>query len=112
MSTEFDTRLRREAMRWLTVRTHDGAESISSADLLDFEIDGRQFRLLDAQRGIRKPKSSPRHYRSERSIRPTDRTGPMRTLWAQTGYFATSGAAIMQTTRRTERFGQRWRIGC
>jgi putative restriction endonuclease len=56
MSTEFDTRLRREAMRWLTVRTHDGAESISSADLLDFEIDGRQFRLLDAQRGIRKPK--------------------------------------------------------
>jgi putative restriction endonuclease len=56
MSTEFDTQLRREAMRWLTVRTHDGAESISSADLLDFEIDGRQFRLLDAQRGIRKPK--------------------------------------------------------
>lgn len=56
MSTEFDTQLRREAMRWLTVRTHDGAESISSVDLLDFEIDGRQFRLMDAQRGIRKPR--------------------------------------------------------
>lgn len=56
MITEFDTQLRREAMQWLTVRTHDGAASISSADLLDFEIGGRQFRLMDAQRGIRKPR--------------------------------------------------------
>lgn len=56
MSTEFDTQLRREAMRWLTVRTHDGAASISSVDQLDFEIDGRQFRLMDTQRGIRKPR--------------------------------------------------------
>jgi putative restriction endonuclease len=52
---EFDARLRREAMAWLTVRTNDGLDSISTADLLDFEIDGRQFRLMDAQRGIRKP---------------------------------------------------------
>lgn len=56
MSSQFDTQLRHEAMQWLTVRTHDGAESISSGDLLDFHIDGRQFRLMDAQRGIRKPK--------------------------------------------------------
>jgi putative restriction endonuclease len=55
MITEFDTQLRREAVQWLTVRTHDGAASISSADLLDFEIGGRQFRLMD-QRGIRKPR--------------------------------------------------------
>lgn len=56
MITDFDTQLRREAMQWLTVRTHDGTASISSADLLDFEIGGRQFRLMDAQRGIRKPR--------------------------------------------------------
>jgi putative restriction endonuclease len=35
--------LRREAIRWLTVRTQDGQKPISSADLLDFEVDGRPF---------------------------------------------------------------------
>lgn len=52
----FDAALRQEAQRWLTVRTHDGQVPISSADLLDFEVDGRPFRLMDAQRGIRKPR--------------------------------------------------------
>jgi HNH endonuclease len=51
-----DRRLRREAERWLTVRTHDGQVPISSADLLDFEFDGERYRLMDAQRGIRKPR--------------------------------------------------------
>ena len=36
--------------------THTTVALISSVDLLDFEIDGRQFRLMDAQRGIRKPR--------------------------------------------------------
>jgi putative restriction endonuclease len=54
-AAEFDARLRREAMAWLTVRTNDGLDHISTKDLLDFEIDGRRFRLMDAQRGIRKP---------------------------------------------------------
>jgi putative restriction endonuclease len=53
---DHDLRLRREAERWLTVRTHDGQVPISSNDLLDFEFDGRPFRLMDAQRGIRKPR--------------------------------------------------------
>ena len=53
---EFDARLRREAQAWLTVRTHDGEQPMSSQDLGDFEIDGRPFRLMDAQRGIRKPR--------------------------------------------------------
>ena len=53
---DFDALVRREAQRWLTVRTHDGLVPISSNDLLDFEVDGRPFRLMDAQRGIRKPK--------------------------------------------------------
>jgi HNH endonuclease len=52
---DFDTVVRREAQRWLTVRTNDGQTPISSAELLDFEIDGLPFRLMDAQRGIRKP---------------------------------------------------------
>lgn len=53
---DFDSRLRQEAIRWLTVRTNDGETPISSSELLDFEIDGAPFRLMDAQRGIRKPK--------------------------------------------------------
>lgn len=55
IAAEFDARLRREAMAWLTVRTNDGLDAISTKDLLDFRIDGRRFRLMDAQRGIRKP---------------------------------------------------------
>ena len=53
--TDFDSRLRREAMAWLTVRTNDGADSISSEELREFAIDGRRFLLMDHQRGIRKP---------------------------------------------------------
>jgi putative restriction endonuclease len=53
---DFDSRLRREAIRWLTVRTHDGEAPISWQELLDFEVDGRPFKLMDPQRGIRKPK--------------------------------------------------------
>ncbi|MHA6627839.1 HNH endonuclease [Pseudonocardia sichuanensis] len=53
---DFDSRLRREAIRWLTVRTHDGEAPISWQELLDFEVDGRPFKLMDMQRGIRKPK--------------------------------------------------------
>ena len=53
--TDFDSRLRREAMAWLTVRTNDGADSISSEELREFAIDGRRFLLMDRQRGIRKP---------------------------------------------------------
>ena len=51
--TDFDSRLRREAMAWLTVRTNDGADSISSEELREFAIDGRRFLLMDRQRGIR-----------------------------------------------------------
>lgn len=48
-------RLRREAMAWLTVRTHDGARQISREELSDFRFDGEPFALLDRQRGIRSP---------------------------------------------------------
>lgn len=53
---DFDARLRREAQAWLTVRTHDGQVPLSTDELSDFAIDGRPFRLMDRQRGIRKPK--------------------------------------------------------
>ena len=52
---DFESRVRREAMDWLRVRTHDGAGSISTAELRDFTVDGRPVRLMDAQRGIWKP---------------------------------------------------------
>src|SRR5690606_30558973 len=51
-----DMRLRREAMAWLAIRTHDGAVPISSRELDEFRFNGLPFRLLDVQRGIRKPK--------------------------------------------------------
>lgn len=89
--SEFDTRLRAEAMAWLTLRTNDGLNSISSTDLLDFEIDGRPFRLMDAQRGIRKPAaldsalSIRTVYRPEGATRPyedsTGRDGLIRYKW-------------------------------
>ncbi len=56
MSDDFDARLRREAQAWLTVRTHDGQRPLHRDELEDFEIDGRPFKLMDRQRGIRKPR--------------------------------------------------------
>lgn len=56
-------------MAWLTVRTNDGADAISSGDLLDFTVDGQPMRLMDAQRGIRKPAA----FRAALSIRTIHR---------------------------------------
>ena len=56
MSDDVDARLRREAQAWLTVRTHDGQVPISRDELEDFTFDGRPFKLMDRQRGIRKPR--------------------------------------------------------
>lgn len=50
-----DARLRRELMAWLTVRTHDGAQPISTTELGDFAFDGERFRVMDRQSGIWKP---------------------------------------------------------
>lgn len=55
LALEEQAELRRAAMAWLTVRTNDGADSITSHDLLDFQFRGEQFRLMDPQAGIRKP---------------------------------------------------------
>lgn len=88
---ERDLGLRRAAMAWLTVRTNDGLESISSEDLKDFEFDGVRVPLIDAQRGIRKPAqlaaalSIRTVYRPEGASRPyEDSAGPdglMRYKW-------------------------------
>jgi putative restriction endonuclease len=50
-----ESEVRSLAMQWLTIRTNDGADPISSGELLDFSVDGEPFRLMDPQRGIRKP---------------------------------------------------------
>ncbi len=81
MSADLDARLRREAMAWLTVRTHDGLRSLSTDELRDFIFDGEAFRLMDAQRGIRKP----RQLSAALSIRTS----------------ATSGVATTPITRKT-----------
>ncbi|GAA1481173.1 HNH endonuclease [Gordonia sinesedis] len=53
---DFDRDLRLAAMGWLTTRTQDGLEAVRSSELSDFTFRGEPFRLLDPQRGIRKPK--------------------------------------------------------
>lgn len=53
---EREARIRREAIAWLTLRSNDGSRAMTSEELLEFSVDGEQFRLMDAQRGIRKPK--------------------------------------------------------
>ncbi len=79
MSDDFDARLRREAQAWLTVRTHDGQVPIGRQELLgDFTIDGRRFKLIDGQKGIRKPReltaalSILTTYTVEGGVRPYD----------------------------------------
>ncbi len=52
---ELDDDLRRSAIEWLKARTNDGLGFISSQELLDFTFRGQPFRLMDPQRGIRKP---------------------------------------------------------
>ena len=80
---DFDARLRREAQTWLTVRTQDGQRSLHRDELEDFAIDGRPFKLMDRQRGIRKPReltaalSIRTTYTAEGRARPYDDTlGP------------------------------------
>lgn len=72
MSGDLDARLRQEAARWLTIRTQDGQVPIAWSELLDFEFDGEPFKLLDPQRGIRKP----RQLTAALSIRTTFASDP------------------------------------
>lgn len=63
-------------MRFLTLRTNDGLDSITRDELLDFTFDGKMFRLVDPTRGIRKPRelssalSIMTTYRTEGAARP------------------------------------------
>ncbi|MEZ2389310.1 HNH endonuclease [bacterium RCC_150] len=52
----FDSRLRREAMAWLTARTNDGEECLTREDIQDFTLDGEPRRLQATQTGIWKPR--------------------------------------------------------
>lgn len=52
---ERQSRLRLEAMHWLSQRTHDGAFALTSEELREFRFEGAPFALRDRQRGIRKP---------------------------------------------------------
>lgn len=65
----FEATVRREAMAWLALRTNDGTQSLSTADLQDFRVDDQPVRLMDAQRGIWKPRA----FEAALSIRTTYR---------------------------------------
>lgn len=47
--------LRAEAMAWLSARTRDGLDALTSDAIAEFAFEGERFRLMDPQRGIRKP---------------------------------------------------------
>lgn len=81
-------------MAWLNVRTREGLHPISSRELTEFTFDGRSFRLMDPQRGIRKPAeleaalSIRTAWRAEGAERPYDDTvspdGLVRYKWRGT----------------------------
>jgi len=54
-SDDDDAELRREAMTWLSVRTNDGADPLTTEEIKEFRFRGQPMPLMDAQRGIRKP---------------------------------------------------------
>lgn len=51
-----DKALRAAAMDWLEDMSRDGADYLTTEEILDFRFQGEKFRLMDAQRGIRKPR--------------------------------------------------------
>lgn len=55
-SLERESSLRLAAMDWLAARTSDGLFSLTSDEIAQFRFEGEPFRLMDAQRGIRKPR--------------------------------------------------------
>src|SRR5699024_11617853 len=56
MSVSEPTGLRRAAMQWLHHRTADGQEVLTRDDIADFHYLGEPFRLIEAMRGIWRPR--------------------------------------------------------
>jgi len=56
LSLPDEIELRREAMAWLALRTNDGRDAISRAELISFTFRGERLPLIDQGRGIRKPR--------------------------------------------------------
>lgn len=68
-SAEDEAALRTAAMAWLGARTNDGREALTRDEIFDFRFRGQPFKLMDPQRGIRKPQG----FRAALSIRTTYR---------------------------------------
>lgn len=64
-----DLAFRHAAMEWLRARSNDGQDALTSQEIGEFTFRGQTIRLMDAQRGIRKP----RQLSSALSIRTTYR---------------------------------------
>lgn len=54
-SEEAQDALRSAAIEWLRIRTNDGLDALHSSEIQEFRHAGEPFRLMDPQRGIRKP---------------------------------------------------------
>lgn len=73
-----DLALREAAIDWLRARTNDGLDALTSEEIGQFTFRGERFRLMDPQRGIRKPAVLPSAlsirttYRPEGAERPYD----------------------------------------
>ncbi|OMH23356.1 HNH endonuclease [Tersicoccus phoenicis] len=97
-------------MAWLTVRSNDGADPLSSEDLLDFRFNGEEFRLRDRQRGIRKPRqlrsalSLTTVYRPEGANRPYEDAihsdGRVRYKWRGTNPLHAENRALREAMRQ------------
>ena len=55
-----DLRLRRDAIKWLQLRTNGGEHSLTRDEINDFFFDGERFKLIDPMKGIRKPRARSR----------------------------------------------------
>lgn len=82
-ASDFDIRLRQEAMAWLDARVLHEGDLLRREELAAFTFEGRNIPLIDPQRGIRKPRvlqaalSIRTTYTPEGRERPyEDREGP------------------------------------
>ncbi len=82
-----DSRLRREAMSWLAVRTNDGAEALYWQDFEDFHFDGEPFKLRDRYKGIWKPRQLEAALSFSTTYRPTGASRPYEDVTGPDGLF-------------------------
>lgn len=113
--------LRIAALEWLRARTNDGLDALTSEEIGEFRFRGEPFRLMDAQRGIRKPAvfrsalSIRTTYRPEGAERPYDddlgADGLVRYKWRGTDPAHPENRALREAMRLGEPLIWFWGVG-